>query len=104
MVVHLYYALDSSQRLQFPSKPCQSTSWKVQRLTFRRFASSRWLTPLDRSSRMYSRCCSVRLGRRPGKRPAVPAFAGLGTERSLPTQLLASSEAIHVDESVNKSP
>ena len=33
-----------------------STCWMVQRLTSRRLASSRWLTPLDRSSRMYSRC------------------------------------------------
>ena len=33
--------------------------------------------------RMYSRCCSVRLGRRPGKRPSARAFAWPATERSL---------------------
>ena len=43
----------------------------VQRLTSRRLASSRWLTPFDHSTRMYSRCCSVR------------AFAWPATERSL---------------------
>ena len=42
-----------------------------------------WLTSFDRSSRMYSRCCWVRLGRRPGKRPSAHAFAWPATERSL---------------------
>ena len=46
-------------------------------------ASSRWLTPFDRSNRMYSRCWSVRLGRRPGKRPSARALAWPATERSL---------------------
>ena len=55
----------------------------VQRLTSRRLASSRWLTPFDRSARMYSRCRSVRLGRRPGNRPSARAFACPATERSL---------------------
>ena len=83
MVARLYYARDSSQRLQFPSNRYPSTCWMVQRLTSRRLASSRWLTPLERSSLMYSRCCSVRLGRRPGKRPSVRALAWPATERSL---------------------
>ena len=60
-----------------------STCWMVQRLTSRRLANSRWLTPLDRSSLMYSRCCPVRTGRRPGKRPSVRALAWPATERSL---------------------
>ena len=60
-----------------------STCWMVQRLTSRRLASSRWLTPLDRSARMYSRCRLVRLGRRPGKRPSARALAWPATERSL---------------------
>ena len=55
----------------------------VQRLTSRSLASSRWLTPFDRSTRMYSRCYSVRLGRRPGKRPSTRAFAWPATERFL---------------------
>ena len=55
----------------------------VQRLTSRSLARSCWLTPFDCSVRMYSRCCSVRLGRRPGKRPSVRAFAWPATERSL---------------------
>ena len=38
---------------------------------------------LDRSARMYSRCRSVRLGRRPGNRPSARAFACPATERSL---------------------
>ena len=54
-----------------------STCWMVQRLTSRRLASSRWLTPFDRSARMYSRCHSFRLGRRPGNRPSARAFATL---------------------------
>ena len=65
----------SVPRLQFPLKPYPSTSWMVQRLTSRRLASSRWLTPLDRSSLMYSRCCPVRSGRLPGKGPSVRALA-----------------------------
>lgn len=55
----------------------------VQRLTSRRLASSRWLIPFDRSARMYSRCCSVRIGLRPWKRPLVRAFAWPATERYL---------------------
>ena len=39
--------------------------------------------PFERSSRMYSRCCSLRLGRWPGKRPSVRTFACSVTERSL---------------------
>ena len=35
---------------------------------------------LRRSTRMYSRCCSLRLGRRPGKRPSVRAFAWPATD------------------------
>ena len=73
----------SVQRMQFPPNPYSSTCWMVQRLTSRSLASSRWLTPFDRSTRMYSRCCSVRLGRRPGKRPSTRAFAWPATERSL---------------------
>ena len=69
--------------LRVPPSPYLSTCWMVQRLTFRSLASSRWLTPFDRSTLMYSRCCSVRLGRRPGKRPSVRAFAWPATERSL---------------------
>ena len=46
-------------RLQFPSNSYPSTCWMVQRLTSRSLASSRWLTPIDRSARMYSRCCSA---------------------------------------------
>ena len=55
----------------------------VQRLTSSRLASSRWLTLLDRSSLMYSRCCSVSTGSRPGKRPSVRALVWPATERSL---------------------
>ena len=73
----------SVQRLQFPPNPYPSTCWMVQRLTSRSLASSRWLTPFDRSIWMYSRCCSLRLGRRPGKRPSARAFAWPATERSL---------------------
>ena len=62
--------------------PYLSTCWMVQRLTSRSLASSRWLTPFDRSARMYSRCRSVRLGRRLGKRPSARAFACPATERS----------------------
>ena len=32
--------------------PYLSTCWMVQRLSSRRFAKSRWLTPFDRSTRM----------------------------------------------------
>ena len=70
-------------RLQFPPNPYPPTCWMVQRLTSRSLASSRWLTPFDRSTRMYSRCRSLRLGRRPGKRPSARAFAWPATERSL---------------------
>ena len=66
-----------------PPDPYLSACWIVQRLTSRRLASSRWLTPFDRSTRMYSLCCSVRLGLRPGKRPSVRAFAWPATVRSL---------------------
>ena len=55
----------------------------VQRLTSRRLASSRWLTPFDRSARIYSRCCSVRVGRRSGKRHSADTFAWPATVRSL---------------------
>ena len=48
-----------------------SACWMVQRLTSRSLASSRWLTPFDRSTWMYSRCRSVRLGCRPEKRPSA---------------------------------
>ena len=65
----------SVQKLQFPSNPYLFACWMVQRLTSRRLASSRWLTPFDHSTRMYLRCRSVRLGRRPGKRPSTRAFA-----------------------------
>ena len=40
-------------------------------------------SPFDRSTRMYFRCRSVRLGRRPGKRPTARTFAWSATERSL---------------------
>ena len=72
-----------AQRLQVPPNRYPSTCWMVQRLTSRRLASSRWLTPFDRSTWMYSRCCSLRLGLRPGKRPSARAFAWPATERSL---------------------
>ena len=65
----------SVQRLRFPSDPYPSTCQMVQRLTSRRSASSRWLTPFARSNRMYSRCCPVKLGRRLGKRPSTRALA-----------------------------
>ena len=52
----------------------------VQRLTSRSLVRSCWLTPFDCSVRMYSRCCSVRLGRRSGKRPSARAFACPATE------------------------
>ena len=73
----------SAHRMRFPPNPYRSTCSIVQRLTCRRLASSRWLTPFDRSTWMYSRCRSVRLGRRPEKRPSVRAFAWPATERSL---------------------
>ena len=59
MVACLYYERDSSEDCN-SHDPYPSTCWMVQRLTSRRLASSRWLTPLDRSSLTYSRCCSVR--------------------------------------------
>ena len=52
----------SAPRLRSPPAPYPSTYWMVQRLTSRRLASSRWVTPFDRFIRMYSRCCSVGLG------------------------------------------
>ena len=73
----------SVQGRQIPPNPYLSTCWIVQRLTSRSLASSRWLIPFERSTRMYWRCCSVRLGRRPGKRPSARAFACPATERSL---------------------
>ena len=42
----------SVPRLQFPPNRYLSTCWMVQRLTSRSLASSRWLTPFDRSTRM----------------------------------------------------
>ena len=42
----------SVQRLHCPPNPYLSTCWMVQRLTSRSLASSRWLTPFDRSTRM----------------------------------------------------
>ena len=65
----------SAHRMRFPPTPYQSTCSIVQRLTCRRLASSRWLTPFDRSTWMYSRCRSVRHGCRPEKRPSARAFA-----------------------------
>ena len=59
MVSHLFYARESSEGCN-SHNPYPSTCWMVQRLTSRRLASSRWLTPLDRSSLTYSRCCPVR--------------------------------------------
>lgn len=41
----LYYWPWAVHRLQFPYSCYQSTCWMVQRLTSRRLASSRWLTP-----------------------------------------------------------
>ena len=38
--------------LRVPPNPYLSACWIVQRLTSRNLASSRWLTPLDRSTRM----------------------------------------------------
>ena len=83
MLVQTASRPSSVPRLQCPAQPYPSTYWMVQRLTSRRLASSRRLTPFDCSACMYSRCCSVRLGRRPGKRPSVRAFAWPATERSL---------------------
>ena len=80
---HLYYTRDSSGGCIFHPSLYPSTCWMVQRLTSSRLASSLWRTPFDRSVLMYSRCCSVRLGRRPGKRPSVRAFAWPATDRSL---------------------
>ena len=54
------------------TQPYLPTCWMVQRLT-----------PFDRSSRVYSRCYSVRLGLRSGKRPWVRALAWPTTESSL---------------------
>ena len=71
------------QKLQFPHRPYSSNCWMVQRLTCRRMASSHLLTPCDRSPRMCSLCCSVRVGRWPGKRPSVCALAWPATDRSL---------------------
>ena len=73
----------SVQMLRFSVSPYPSTCWMVQRLTSKSLASSRWLTPFDRSALMYSRCCSLRSGRLPGKRPSVRALAWPATERSL---------------------
>ena len=73
----------SAHRMRFPPTPYRSTCSIVQRLTCRRLASSRWLTPFDRSTWMYSRCRSVRLGCRPEKRPSARTFARPATVRSL---------------------
>ena len=70
-------------RLQVPTSPYPSTRWIVQGLTSRRLANSRWLTPFDRSTLMYSRCCLVRMGRRPRKLPSARAVAWPATERSV---------------------
>ena len=48
MMAHPYYARNSSEDCN-SHDPYPSTCWMVQRLTSRRLASSRWLTPLDRS-------------------------------------------------------
>ena len=100
----------SVQMLRFSVSPYPSTCWMVQRLASKSLASSRWLTPFDRSSRMYSRCCSVRLGRRPGKRPSARAFTWPATERSLIEFLHHSLKAstieswsLPVDVAVSKS-
>ena len=73
----------SAHRMRFPPTPYRSTCSIVQRLTCKRLASSRWLTPFDRSTWMYSRCRSVRHGCRPEKRPSARAFAWPATVRSL---------------------
>ena len=101
----------SVQRIQFPPHPYPSACWMARRLTSRCLASSHWLTPFDRSTRMYSRCCSVKLGRRPGKRPLVRAFTWPATERFLNEfhhhSLKASTIAgwsLSVDVAVSKFP
>ena len=98
------------QKLQFPHRPYSSNCWMVQRLTCRRMASSNLLTPCDRSPRMCSLYCSVRVGRCPGKRPSVRALAWPATERSLMEfrhhSLKASTTAscsLPVDVDVSKS-
>ena len=65
------------------SQPYPSACWMVQRLTSRRLTSSRWLTPFDRSSRMYSRCCSVKLGQ-PAGETALGSRLCLARDRALP--------------------
>ena len=74
----------SVQMLRFSVSPYPSTCWMVQRLTSRRLASSRWLTPFDRSS---LDVLSLLLGQaRPSARetrPSARAFAWPATERSL---------------------
>ena len=77
MVAHLYYAQDSSQRLQFSTHPLPIHLLDGPAADLQALGISGWLTPLDRSSRMYSRCCSTR------ETPSVYASAWLGAERSL---------------------
>ena len=74
--------------------PYPSTCWIVEWLTSRCLASSRWLTPLNRSVLMYSRRCSLRLGLQPGMRPSVHAFAWLGRWMSQHASLRNLIEAI----------
>ena len=69
-----------------PSKPYPSSCWIVQRLTSRRLASSLWLTPFDRSTRMYSRCYSVRVGLRLGQTALGPRVR-LSCHRPLPDRV-----------------
>ena len=76
MVAHLQYARDSSEDCNFHPTPYPSTCWMVQRLTSRSLASCRWLTPLDRSSLMYSRCCPDSRGRRRGNGPRSVPWLG----------------------------
>ena len=58
----------------------------VQRLTSRCLASSRWLTPFDRSARMYSRCRSFR-PRPPAREPPLGPRLRLPRDRALPDRV-----------------
>ena len=73
----------SLQRLQFPPDSLPVHLLDGPATYLQALGQFRWFTPFDRSTREYSRCWSVRLGRRPGKALRSAAFAWPATERSL---------------------
>ena len=66
------------------AQPYPSTCWMVQRLTSRSLSSSRWLTPFDRSARMYSRCCSIKMAVGQGNSPVLRLTRDLAISDRVP--------------------